>query len=185
MKPSIDALIATAEKMKASSLGAVLTQTVEKTVASVKAGGKILVAGNGGSAAEAQHFAAELVGRYLKERRALPALALTTDTSILTALGNDYTFDIVFARQIEALGRSGDVLFVFSTSGNSRDIISAVAQAKKQGLLTVSFLGGTGGKLAGTCDLEFIVPSTETPRIQEMHLLLVHSISEALENALA
>lgn len=154
------------------------TELIAKTLLG---GHTLLIAGNGGSAAEAQHFSAEIVGRYMRERRGYPAIALTTDTSILTAVGNDYDFDSIFARQIEALGRAGDVFIGLSTSGNSGNIISALTKARAQSLSTISLSGKDGGKMKGMADIELIVPSEETPRIQEAHLLIVHAICEALD----
>lgn len=151
----------------------------------LKAGGKILVMGNGGSAADAQHFAAELVGRFLRERRALAAISLTTDTSILTALGNDYGFDMVFARQIEALARSGDIVIAISTSGNSPNLLLAIDKARELGCTTIGLLGRDGGKTAACVDLPLIVPANETPRIQEMHALVVHILCDLVERELA
>ncbi len=146
-------------------------------------GGKIMFCGNGGSAADSQHFAAELVGRFQKERKGLAALALTTDTSILTSLANDYSFDIVFARQVEALGRPRDILFAISTSGKAKNIIAAVKQAKKKGLITIGLTGKDGGELAKISDLSIIVPSTATARVQESHILLIHIICELVERS--
>ncbi len=143
--------------------------------------GKIFFFGNGGSAADSQHIAAEFIGRFKKERRALPAIALTTDTSILTALGNDYSFDIIFARQIEGLARRGDLAFGISTSGNSKNVIEGINQAKKMGLKTVSLTGCGGGQLARLTDISLVVPSVETPRIQESHLCIAHTICELVE----
>lgn len=145
----------------------------------------VFVAGNGGSAGEAQHFAAEVTGRYKRERRGLPAIALTTDTSALTAIGNDYGFDQVFSRQLEALGRPGDVFVAMSTSGNSANLIRAVEQAKECGIRTVGLLGKQGGALASIVDVAVIVPSDDTPRIQEVHLLLVHALSDLIDARLA
>jgi D-sedoheptulose 7-phosphate isomerase len=147
----------------------------------LRRGGKILVCGNGGSAADAQHFAAELSGRYLKERRGLAGLALTTDTSALTAIGNDYGFDQVFARQVEALGRPGDLLLGLSTSGNSPNILRAVDSAKALGLHTLGLLGRDGGQLASRVDEALVVPSTVTARIQEVHQMVYHFWCEALD----
>jgi len=146
----------------------------ELTAASMKSGGKLLVAGNGGSAADAQHLAAEFVGRLVVNRAALRAIALTTDTSILTAVGNDFSFDHVIERQVEALGAPGDIFLGISTSGNSKNILKAVHLAKKMGLTTVGFTGNQGGEMAKHCDLNVIVPSTVTMNIQEAHLALEH-----------
>lgn len=145
-------------------------------------GGKVLFFGNGGSAADSQHIAAEFIGRFRKERRALPAIALTTDTSILTALGNDYGFDIIFARQIEGLAGPKDLAFGISTSGNSRNVIEGVKRARTMGLKTVSLTGCGGGELARLTDISLIVPSQNTARIQESHICLAHAICELVEN---
>ncbi|WP_308910065.1 D-sedoheptulose 7-phosphate isomerase [Pseudokordiimonas caeni] len=143
--------------------------------------GKILLIGNGGSAADAQHLAAELVGRFMAERKALPAIALTTDTSILTAVANDYSFDRVFARQIEALGRAGDVLIAISTSGNSRNIIEGVLAAKNVGLKVIGMTGSAGGRLAEVADLCISAPTDETSHIQELHIMIGHMICAQVE----
>jgi D-sedoheptulose 7-phosphate isomerase len=147
----------------------------------LKRGCRILVCGNGGSAADAQHFAAELSGRYVKERRALAGIALTTDTSALTAIGNDYGFDRVFSRQVEALGRPGDLLVGISTSGNSPNVILAVEAAKELGLRTLGLLGRDGGKLRTLVDDALIVPCPVTARIQEVHQMIYHFWCEALD----
>ena len=147
----------------------------------LKRGCRILVCGNGGSAADAQHFAAELSGRYVKERRALAGIALTVDTSALTAIGNDYGFDRVFSRQVEALGRPGDLLVGISTSGNSPNIILAVEEAKKLGMRTLVLTGRDGGKLKALADDALVVPSQVTARIQEIHLMTYHFWCEALD----
>ena len=144
-------------------------------------GGKLLICGNGGSAADSQHLAAELAGRYLCDRPGWAALALTTDTSALTAVSNDYGFEQVFARQVEALGRPGDVLLVISTSGNSANCLAAVATARKQGLRTHGLLGLEGGALRDEVDSAVLAPGDATPRIQELHILLIHVLCELLE----
>lgn len=162
-------------------LAAFFLDAVDAVVRALRAGNKILVAGNGGSAADAQHFAAEFVGKYKMKRAAYPAIALTTDTSILTAWSNDEGFEGVFERQIEALGRAGDVFFGISTSGNSENIVRALKAAKQRGVVAVALLGGDGGRTKGMADLEFIVPSKNTPRIQEVHTLILHSIAEEVE----
>lgn len=143
-------------------------------LASLKAGHKILVCGNGGSAADAQHFAAELTGRFETQRRALPAIALTTDTSALTAIGNDFGFDEIFSRQVEALGNVGDCLVAISTSGHSKNVIQAVTLAKAQGLTCVGLLGRDGGALKAMCDVSVVIEHPQTARIQECHLLIEH-----------
>lgn len=145
-------------------------------------GHKVLFCGNGGSAADAQHLAAELVGRFKKERRGLPAIALTTDTSIMTALANDYWYDLLFARQIEALGDKGDVLVAISTSGNSVNIIRAVETANLKGLRTIGFLGGDGGKLKDLVELPLVVPAQNSDRIQEVHIFIGHIICDLIDS---
>lgn len=145
---------------------------------------KIILAGNGGSSAQAAHISAEFVGRYKIERRALPAIALTTDLAAITAIGNDYGFDAIFERQIEALGNEGDVFIALSTSGNSKNIINAVEKAKKMNIHIIGLLGKDGGKLKNISSVEIIVPSSNTPRIQEAHLMILHIICELAENEL-
>jgi D-sedoheptulose 7-phosphate isomerase len=150
----------------------------------VRKGGKVLVFGNGGSAADAQHFAGELVGRFTKEGPPIPALALTTDSSIMTAVGNDYGYEHVFKRQLEAHGRPDDVAVAISTSGNSKNVLAAVEAAKSRGLLVVAMTGEGGGKLGALADHLFAVPSKDTPRIQEVHHLMNHILCELLEERL-
>lgn len=150
----------------------------------IKDSNKILICGNGGSAADAQHFSGELVNRFLLNRKPLPALALTTDTSILTSIGNDFGFSDVFSKQIEALGKPGDILIAISTSGNSENIIKAVEEAEKNNIRTVALLGKTGGKLKDISDYSLIVESDDTPRIQETHILLLHIFAEIIEKEL-
>ncbi len=145
-------------------------------------GKKLLIFGNGGSAADAQHIAAELTGRYKSERRGLPAIALTTDTSALTAIGNDYGYKEVFKRQVEALANKGDVVIGISTSGNSKNVIKALKKAKKMDCKTIGFSGKDGGKMNEVCDINIIVPSNDTPRIQEIHILIGHIICQAVDN---
>src|SRR5688572_2349512 len=144
-------------------------------------GRKLLVFGNGGSSADAQHFTAEFVGRFVAERRALPAIALTTNQAILTAWSNDYSFDDVFARQIEALGSKGDVAFGISTSGTSANVLKAPERARERGLRTIGLTGAQGGRMAGFCDVLLAVPLTGTARIQEVHLVTYHAICAAVE----
>jgi D-sedoheptulose 7-phosphate isomerase len=148
---------------------------------SVRAGGKILFCGNGGSAADAQHLAAELVGRLRRERRPLSGIALTTDASILTAIGNDYAFKEIFSRQVQAIGLPGDVLVGISTSGNSENVTAAAQAARKQGLITVGLLGNDGGKIATIVDYKVVVPAKDTQRIQECHILIGHIWMEMVE----
>ena len=151
----------------------------------LKKGNKLLFFGNGGSASDSQHLAAEFVGRYEKERRALPAIALTTDTSILTAVGNDYGFDRIFERQIEALGRPGDTAIGISTSGNSKNVLLGIAKARQMGLSTIVFSGRSGGELKGRADLDLIVPSQKTSRIQETHILIGHILCERIDELIS
>jgi D-sedoheptulose 7-phosphate isomerase len=162
-----------------------LERLVEEAAARLSDSGKILFFGNGGSAADAQHFASELTIRFTRNRRALAGLALTTDTSGLTACGNDFGFERVFARQIEALGRIGDLALAISTSGNSPNILAGVRQAKASGIFTAAFTGETCGKLHGAVDLLIAVPSKTTARIQEMHSLLGHLLCQEIEARLA
>ena len=150
----------------------------------LKTGKKVLFCGNGGSAADAQHLAAEFVGRYLLEREGLPAIALTTDTSILTAVANDYDFANVFARQVQALGNNGDVLIGISTSGNSPNVVRAIEVAKAKGLATIGFTGQGGGKMRELCDVCLAVDSKVTARTQEMHILMGHILCELLDGVL-
>jgi len=147
-------------------------------------GNKLLVMGNGGSAADSQHFVAEIVGRFKLERKALPAIALTTDTSILSAIGNDYGFDAVFSRQVEAHAVSGDVVVGISTSGNSPNVLKALQLARDRGCRTIGLLGRDGGSIKPLCDLALVVPSTDTPRIQEGHGAIIHIVCDLVEKAL-
>jgi len=159
----------------------VIERAAASMIESLRAGGKILVFGNGGSAADSQHMAAELVGRYKMERGALAAIALTTNTSTLTAVGNDYGYEAVFSRQVEALGRAGDVAVGISTSGNSANVIEAVKKAKSMGLKTVCIVGGDGGRLKAAADIAIIVRSKDTPRVQESHITVIHILCELIE----
>jgi D-sedoheptulose 7-phosphate isomerase len=142
---------------------------------------KLLLCGNGGSASDSQHIAAEFVNRYILERPPLPALALTTDTSIMTSVGNDYSFDDIFSKQVKALGMEGDVLLALSTSGNSKNLLSAVRDARNQGIYTAGFLGGDGGELAKRVDLALVAKSQITPRIQEAHILAGHILCHLVD----
>lgn len=146
-----------------------------------KNGNKILVAGNGGSAADAQHFAGEIVCRFKKERKGYPAISLNSNTSIITAWGNDYEFRTIFSRQVEALGNEGDIFIGISTSGNSENVIEAVKKAKENGLKTICLLGKDGGLLRNLADISIVVSSNDTPRIQEVHILIIHAICEEIE----
>ena len=167
-----------------SALRELILRAVALSVQALKRGNKLLFAGNGGSAADAQHWAGELVSRFNFDRPGLAAIALTTDTSILTAIGNDYGYDYVFARQIEALGRSGDVLFALSTSGNSKNIVRAIQASRAAGIAVIGFTGQGGGSMAELCDICLRMPSAETPKIQEGHELLGHMICGLIEQAM-
>lgn len=153
-------------------------------VEAYKTGNKVYICGNGGSAADAQHFAAELVGRYLLNRKALPAVAFTTDTSILTAVGNDFGYDEIFKRQVEAFVEQGDILIGISTSGNSKNIELAMSEAKKRGAKIVGLLGKDGGKCNEYCDYPIVIKTNRTPNIQECHIMIIHIICEIVENKL-
>ena len=167
-----DALLATARKIAAVILAA------------LRSGNKLLIAGNGGSAADAQHIAAEIVGRYKQDRPAWAAIALTTDTSALTSIGNDYGFEQVFARQVEGLGRRGDVLLALSTSGRSPNILAALRSARERGLVTVGLTGRKGKRLGAFCDHLFVSPSDDTPIVQQIHLTAAHGICDEIEQAM-
>jgi len=156
----------------------------EVLVDAMQQGQKLLLFGNGGSAADAQHIAAEFVGRFALERAALPAVALSVNTSCLTAIGNDYGFDLVFARQIEAFGKPGDVAVGISTSGNSPNVVVGLARAREKGMTTVALVGGSGGKMKDCADYCICAPSEDTPRIQECHILIGHVIAELVEKAI-
>jgi D-sedoheptulose 7-phosphate isomerase len=153
-------------------------------VAALRAGNKLLIVGNGGSAADAQHIAAEIVGRYKQDRPAYAAIALTTDSSALTAIANDYGFEQVFARQVEGLGRRGDLLLALSTSGGSPNILAALRVARERGLITVGFTGLKGKSLGTLCDHLLVSPSDDTPAIQQIHLAVAHGICDAIEQAI-
>jgi D-sedoheptulose 7-phosphate isomerase len=152
--------------------------------AGLRGGNKLLIVGNGGSAADAQHIAAEIVGRYKKDRPAYAAIALTTDTSALTAIGNDYGFDHVFSRQVEGLGRRGDILLALTTSGRSPNILSGLKTARQQGLVTIGFTGAKGVGLAASCDHLLVAPSDDTAVIQQIHMAFAHGICEVIEQTL-
>ncbi|MGJ4994695.1 D-sedoheptulose 7-phosphate isomerase [Bradyrhizobium sp. HKCCYLS3077] len=166
------ALLASAERIAA------------EIIAALCGGHKLLIVGNGGSAADAQHIAAEIVGRYKQERPAYAAIALTTDTSALTAIGNDYGFDHVFARQVEGLGARGDVLLAISTSGRSPSILNALRKARERGLVTIGFTGAKGLAMGELCDELLVAPSDDTPLVQQIHLATAHGICETIEVAL-
>lgn len=161
----------------------VLEKAGQAIVQAALGGKKVLFFGNGGSASDAQHLAAEFVGRYEKERRALPSIALTTDTSILTAVANDYAFDAIFSRQIEALGQAGDIAFGISTSGNSKNVNAAILAAKKKGMKTIGLTGRTGGELAKIVDIAIVVPVERTSHIQESHIAIGHALCRLVDEA--
>jgi D-sedoheptulose 7-phosphate isomerase len=154
-------------------------------IESLKKNGKVILFGNGGSAADSQHIAAELVGRFKKDRPALAALALTVNTSVLTSLANDYSYDIVFAKQVEAIGSKNDVVFGISTSGKAKNVINGIKQAKKMGIKTVALTGADGGDLAHCADVSLVVESSVTARVQEAHIAIGHILCELVENALS
>ncbi len=161
-----------------------IQEAAKRIVEAFKAGGKLLICGNGGSAADAQHMAAEFINRFLLERRPLPAIALNTDPSVLTSIGNDYSFDQVFEKQIRALGKEDDLLIVISTSGKSKNCIRAALTAKEMGIFSIGLLGRDGGDLGSLVDLKLIVRNSSTPRIQEVHAFIIHMICEMVEREL-
>jgi len=182
MKHHIQEAVRLKEKiLKDSDILSNIESVIDLISTTINNGGKLLIAGNGGSAADAQHFAAEIVGRFIRERRGYPAIALTTDTSVITSIGNDYGFEFIFERQVEAIAVKKDLFIGISTTGNSKNIIRGIERAKNMGVMTVAFLGNEGGEIAGIADLNIIVPSHSTPRIQEVHTMLVHIISEEVE----
>lgn len=161
-----------------------ISAVVDLVAGALAGGKKLLVMGNGGSAADAQHFVAEIVGRFKLERRGLPAIALSTDTSILTAIGNDYGFDAVFKRQVEALAAEGDVVVGISTSGSSRNVHAALLLAGETGCRTIGLLGRDGGSIGGIVDVAVTVPSQDTPRVQECHITIIHIVCDLVEKRL-
>lgn len=184
MKEAIGRIIEESVDLKlrfGQKYGETLSQVIKLVVEAFKAGNKLLLFGNGGSAADAQHLAAEFINRYLIERPPLPAIALTTDTSILTSISNDYSFQDVFVKQIKALGKAGDVAIGISTSGASVNVIKGMKVAKEMGLKTIALVGGDGGELTKIADLALIVESTSTPRIQEVHITIGHIICEMVD----
>lgn len=156
----------------------------ERTAASLRRGGKLLIAGNGGSAADAQHIAGEIVGRMLYDRAPLAAVALTTDTSVLTAVGNDYGYEAIFERQVLGIGKSGDIFLGISTSGNSPNVVRALAAARDHGLATLGFTGAGGGRMRDLCDLLFAAPSAQTPIVQQLHITAAHILCALVEHAI-
>ena len=177
---ALDGTIVLHAKVRAMDLAPVVG-AADAIRASFRSGGKLLVFGNGGSAADAQHMAAELVGRFARERAAMPAIALTTDTSVLTSIGNDYAFERVFVRQVEALGRAGDVAFGISTSGASANVLAALERAKARGLVTIALTGRDGGAIGRAADIHVNVPDSSTARVQEVHRTLIHAMCELVE----
>lgn len=161
-----------------------IAEMAARLAETLSGGGKLLIMGNGGSAADAQHFAAEIVGRFRMERKALPALSLATDSSILTALANDYGFETIFSRQVEALAAPGDAVIGISTSGNSPNVAGALRLARERGCTTIALLGRDGGAIRELCDLALVVPSRDTPRIQEGHITIIHIVCDLVERAL-
>jgi D-sedoheptulose 7-phosphate isomerase len=179
------AIEAAAQTLRAlSSLEPEMAQAADVIDQCLRAGKKLLVCGNGGSATDASHFATELVVRFTKDRRALPAICLTSDTGILTAAGNDYGFDEIFARQVAAFGEPGDLLICLTTSGKSRNVIRALEEAKARKLRTIAFLGREGGSSNGIADIDLLVRSNSTARVQEAHQLLLHVLCETIESRL-
>ncbi len=171
-------------KMLADGMAETIEQVARVCVESLKRGGRILLAGNGGSAADAQHIAAELVGRYLKDRPALAAIALTTDTSVLTSVANDAGYEKIFSRQIEAIGGGGDVFWAISTSGDSANLVQALDAARQLGVKRVCFLGKTGGAMKDLADISLIIPSDNVPRIQEAQMTAAHLVCEIIETSM-
>ncbi|MBR5434057.1 MAG: D-sedoheptulose 7-phosphate isomerase [Bacteroidales bacterium] len=189
MKQTIQKIMADSisVKQKLMSDESILSQielVAKKMIESYQAGGKTMFAGNGGSAADAQHFAAELVNRFCLDRDGVPALALTTDSSVLTSIANDYDFNVLFSRQLRALGNAGDVFVGISTSGTSANIIEAVRVCREKHIFSVGLTGSTGGKMASECDVCICVPSTVTARIQEAHILIGHILCGLVEDSL-
>ncbi len=179
LKKCLDSHIETAKKME--ELLPLVNQAAKLCIDSLKNGGKVLIFGNGGSAADAQHIAAELSGRFKKERQALAGIALTTDTSALTAIGNDYGYEFVFSRQVEALCNKNDVVIGISTSGNSLNVIKAINSAKNIGAKAITLSGKSGGEMKELGDVNIVIPSNDTPRIQEMHIMVGHMICALID----
>jgi len=172
------------KELKNTNYSNLINDVSNEIINCIKNGGKILIAGNGGSASDAQHFAAELVGRFELERKGYPAIALTTDSSVLTSISNDYTYENIFKRQIEALGNKGDIFIAISTSGNSKNVINGVLEAKEKNIKTIGLIGNKNGKLNELCDICISFELTRTARIQELHLLTYHLICEIVETRL-
>ncbi len=168
----------------ASEMTSQIARLSERLIETFKIGNKLLIMGNGGSAADAQHFAGEIVSRFRMERPALPAIALSTDTSIITAIGNDYGFDRIFSRQIEALAAPGDAVIGISTSGNSPNVLKGLEVARQAGCSTIGLLGKDGGTIKALCDIPLIIPSNDTPRVQEVHITVIHILCDLIEQGL-
>ena len=186
MRDKIKDILLESIQVKEELLHTGVGQIIEITdliIDGLKKGGKVILFGNGGSASDSQHIAAELIGRFKKDRTALAAIALTTNTSVLTSLANDYGYDMVFAKQIEALGQKNDIIIGISTSGKAKNVIAGMRQAKKMGLKTVTLTGSDGGELAKLADVSLVVPSSVTARIQEAHITIGHIICELIEQA--
>ena len=164
------------------SLSGKIEESINEIIKCFKRGNKVIIFGNGGSAADAQHIVAEFIGRFQKERKSLPAISLTTDSSIITSLANDYSYDIVFSRQCESLVSKGDIVIGISTSGKSKNVEEGIKTAKKKGAITIGLLGGDGGTIKNIVDISIVVPSTNTARIQEVHRVIYHIICDVVEN---
>lgn len=184
IEQTIDEKIELLNKLREGGYLDELEKAGQLMVEALKKGNKIITAGNGGSAADAQHLAGELVGRFTMERKGLPSISLCVDPSVVTSIGNDYGYDALFARQIEALGNAGDVLVAISTSGNSKNLISAIEIAKDKGICVIALLGKSGGVMKDIAELSLVVPSNSCPRIQEIHTMSVHVLCEYIEQAL-
>ena len=189
MRNKIQKIIESSQKTKSTLLSeenlALIGKIAETIISSLKKEGKVIIFGNGGSAADSQHMAAELVGRFKKERKGIPAIALTTNTSTISALSNDYGYDVIFKRQVEALGKAGDTAIGISTSGAAKNVIQAMALAKEMGLETIALTGKGGGELKGISKLALVVESADTARIQEAHILIIHILCELIEDSLS
>lgn len=185
IKNVIEEQITNLESLKKNNYIDDLVEITNVIITSLKKGGKVLIAGNGGSAADSQHIAAELIGRFVKERKAIPAIALSTDSSILTCMGNDYGYDYIFSRQIEGLGNPNDIFIAISTSGNSKNIIKAVELAREKGLIIIGLLGKDGGILKKMCDYNITFPYKDTARVQEHHIMTYHLLCEFIESKMS
>lgn len=184
IKEVIDSKEELLKKIQSSGYLAVLEETGEMMIKRLREGNKLILAGNGGSAADAQHFAGEMMGRFQMEREALPAVSLCVDASVVTSIANDYGYADVFSRQLEGIGKRGDIFIPISTSGNSKNLIHAIKKARQKGMGVIGFLGKDGGEMKSLCDYALVVPSDSTPRIQEIHTLSVHLLCEMIEKEL-